>query len=81
MLKLFPHLPEAAMDATLFTVSPTERGWLLLEGERIAEVLSSRFWALKAADALAYQRFRDTGQPTTVLERTDSGSSIASYYE
>ena len=38
MLKLFPHLcPEAAMDATLFTVSPTERGWLLLDGERIAE--------------------------------------------
>ncbi|HEY0503568.1 MAG TPA: hypothetical protein VGD42_08740 [Lysobacter sp.] len=70
------------MEAILITVSPTQRGWLLLEGERIAEVLSNRFWALKAADALAHQRFRETGQPTTVVERTNAGEiSVASRYE
>lgn len=70
------------MDATLITVAPTQRGWLLIEGERIAEVLSSRFWALKAADALAHQRFRETGRPATVVEQTNAvESSVAGRYE
>jgi hypothetical protein len=70
------------VEATVITVAPTQRGWLLIEGERIAEVLSSRFWALKAADALAHQRFRETGQPATVVERTNAGeSSVAGRYD
>lgn len=70
------------MESTVITVAPTQRGWLLMEGERIAEVLSSRFWALKAADALAHQRFRETGRPATVVEQTDAGgSSVTSRYE
>lgn len=74
--------PKSVAEATVITVSPTQNGWLLIEGERIAEILSSRFWALKAADALAHRRFVETGQPTTVLERTETGnSSIATRYE
>ena len=74
--------PKSAVEATLITVSPTQNGWLLIEGERIAEILSSRFWALKAADALAHRRFLETGKPSTVLERTKTGdSSIASRYD
>jgi hypothetical protein len=74
--------PKSAVESTLITVSPTQNGWLLIEGERIAEILSSRFWALKAADALAHRRFLETGQPATVLERTRTGdSSVAIRYE
>lgn len=54
------------MKAALFTVSPSQGNWLVLDGERIAEIFSSRFWALKGADTLAYQRHLETGWPTAV---------------
>lgn len=56
-------------------VRPTQSGLLVLEGERIAELLSTRFWSIKAAEGLAYARHASTGAHTFVFVETidDSG--------
>lgn len=64
------------MAASVFTVSRTLVGWLVSEGDRIAEVFSSQHWALKGADALAYQRHAGTGDPAMVVLRYSGGRAV-----
>ena len=75
-------LTGVGMDAALFMVTSTQVGWLVCEGDCVADVCSSRFWALKAADALAYRRYADTGQPcAVVLKYADGNAVVAGRYD
>jgi len=69
------------MDAAVIRVTRTLVGWLVCEGERLSEVFSSQFWALKGADALAWQRHSTTGQPVVIVLQYPGGEDfIASRY-
>lgn len=67
------------MTHAVFTVSQCLAGWLVSEGDRIAEVFSSRFWAQKGAEALAYERHVGTGQPAMVVLTYPSGASYIAH--
>ncbi|HVR82622.1 MAG TPA: hypothetical protein VHF02_11160 [Luteimonas sp.] len=70
------------MDTALFTVSPSLVGWLVSDGDRIEDIFSSRFWALKGADALAHKRHVETGQPTAVVLNYIGGETfVAGRYD
>ncbi|RNF86274.1 hypothetical protein [Montanilutibacter psychrotolerans] len=70
------------MESPFFTVAPSQAGWLLLDGDRIAELFTSRFWALKAADCFAYERHVATGMPTAIIVEMANGEGVfAARYE
>lgn len=64
------------MTASIFTVCRTQRGWLVSEGERIAELFSTQHWAIKGADALACERHAGTGAPAMVIVQYPGGAAI-----
>lgn len=74
------HFIPSSMRPTVFYIRPTQCGWLVLEGERIAELLSTRFWAIKAAEGLAYARHAATGAPTSVIVETIDDSIVAATF-
>ena len=68
------------MQTAVFYVRPTQCGWLVLEGERIAELLSTQFWAVKAAEGMAYARHAATGARTSVVVETIGDSTVAATF-
>jgi len=63
-------------EPAIFTVSSSQVGWLVCEGEEIAGVLSSQQSALKTADWLAHQRHVESGLPTAVVLRYPGGAEV-----
>lgn len=64
------------MTASIFTVSQSPLGWLVCEGERLAEVFSTQHWAIKGADALACERHAGTGATAMVVVRYTGGAAV-----
>lgn len=64
------------MQLAIYNVAPDARGWTVSESGRMLDLFATRFWALKGAGEMAYQRHAQTGQPAAVAVKYRDGQAV-----